>query len=195
MLELLLFAAAQVQTINLPPAQPTGEVATISVKPDLVVKEIRIQDDKTMHVLVANIGTGAVGQYFPVRASVEISGESRDIYPGYSKPLDAGAEGWVTLGSDWRAPLIKAASATAVADEFPPPKPRGWFSFGPSFPSLDSWLYSTFPDMKKPCKEYKGCVVEANEGNNSYAVAGVPRGTPERLNATDLAPVMVPERG
>ena len=197
MLELLaLAAAAQVETVRLPPpATPPGQVATLKVAPDLIVKEIRIQDDSRMHVLVANTGTGPVGDYFPVRASVELAGQAYDVPPTYAKPLAAGEEAWVTFDKVGLS-LTKAASATAAADQYPEPKPRSWLSLWPSpTGSYEAWLRTMFPAMKAPCKEVKGCITEINESNNSFTVAGVPRGTPERLNAPELAPERLPERG
>ena len=194
MIGLLLLAAAQVQTIRLP---PSPQVLTVQTAPDLVVKEIRIQDDRTMHVLVANIGTGPVADYFPVRATVKVTGRSEDIQPGYSPPLAAGGEGWVVLKTDWSVRLTTASSATAGADQFPEPKPSGGgYRWWPNpMAGYDSAMRAAFPEMKEPCKQVAGCIAEINEGNNNYAVAGVPRGTPERLNAPELAPVTVPERG
>ena len=191
----LLALAAQVQTVRLPPVTPSP-VLTVQTAPDLVVKEIRIQDDRTMHVLVANIGTGPVGDYFPVRATVEIGGRSEDVPPGYSPPLAAGAEGWVELRSNWTVRLTQASSATAGADQFPEPKSGGGYPWWPNpMAGYDSAMRAAFPGMKEPCRQVAGCVTEINEGNNNYAVAGVPRGTPERLMAPELAPVPAPERG
>ena len=198
MIELIaIAAAAQVGTIHLPPA-PSAQVEAVRLKPDLVVKEIRIQNDRTMHVLVANIGTGGVAEPFPVRASVERSGTSYDLKPSYSAPLAAGAEAWVTIdGTGYE--LTKASSATAGADLLPPPaEAKSYWALWPSIFSGSSWS-SLFPAGKEPCKKVDGCVVELDETNNSYAIAGVPRGTPERLDAAGPAPETVPasppERG
>ena len=193
MLELLLLAAAaQVQTIRLPPVPPTG-VATIKVAPDLVVKEIRIQNDTTMHVLVANIGTGPASQRFPVRATVEIAGQSENVGSNAVDSLPAGGEVWVTLRSDWLTRLTEAKSATAGVDLYPEPEVNSGGGWVP-WPTISM---PTIPGTKAPCPAPNHCVAESNEENNNYAVAGVPRGTPDRLNVPEAPPatVMVPERG
>lgn len=195
MLEWLLLAAVQVQTIKLPPvpSAPPATVAEIKLAPDLVVKDIRIQDDYTMHVLVANIGTGPASQRFPVRATVEIAGQSENVGSNAADPLPAGGEVWVTLRSDWTTRLTEAKSATAGADLYPEPEVNSGGGWVP-WPTISM---PTIPGTTAPCPAPKYCVPESNEENNNYAIAGVPRGTPDRLNAPEAPPatVMVPERG
>lgn len=194
MFELLLLAIAQVQTIRLPPPGPS-EVLTVKTRPDLVVKEIRIQNDRKMHVLVANTGTAAVSEPFAVRGSVEIEGASYDLQPTYIAPIPAGGEAWAELTA-LGLPMTRAASATAGADLLPEPKSRGSFAWWPNpMAGYDSAMRAAFPGMKEPCKAVTGCIAELDESNNNYAVAGVPRGTPDRLMAPELAPESLPERG
>ena len=198
MLDLLLLAAVQVQTIKLPPAQPappTG-VAEIKLAPDLVVKEIRIEGREKFHVLIANIGTGPVGQPFAVRGSFEYHGTNYDLKPIYTEPMAAGEQRWVWLYPGW-TPLNEAASASAGVDLLPEPKTGGsWVIWPNPFAGVDDWFRRMYPDAKR-CEVVSGCVVEINEDNNNYTVAGVPRGTPDRLNAPEASPtaVLVPERG
>ena len=191
MLEMLLLAAVQVQTIKLPPISPpppTGVVA-VQLAPDLVVKEIRIQNDSMMHVLVANIGTGGTARSFPVRGSVEIAGQSENLGTAYADPLAAGAQAWITLRTSGWVRLTNASSAMAGADLYPEPKEKsGGMVWWPT-------INPTMPGASDPCPAVPGCVAESDETNNNYAVAGVPRGTPDRLNAPEVAPVIANERG
>lgn len=192
MFGLFLLAIAQVQTIRLPPLAPS-EVLTVKMLPDLVVKEIRIQDDNKMHVLVANTGTGAILEPFAVRASVEIAGTSYDLQPQYIAPIAVGGQAWAELTARG-LPMTRAASATAGADLLPEPKPRTSVAWWPNpMAGYDAAMRASFPGMVEPCKVVTGCVVEIDESNNSYAVAGVPRGTPDRLMAPELAPESLPE--
>ncbi len=189
---LVLAAAAQVQTVWLPPA-PSAQVQTLRMLPDLVVKEIRIQDDRTMHVLVANTGTADVREPFAVRASVELSGASYDLKPIYLAPIPSGGQAWASL-TTLGLPLKRATSAQAGADLLPEPKPGVFIPWPNVFAQYDAMFSAAFPEAKR-CENVSGCIAELDESNNNFAVAGVPRGTPERLDATELAPVKAPERG
>lgn len=206
MIGLFLLAALPVQTVHLPPVAPSTstpprppavETVTARLLPDLVVKEIRVENDSKMHVLVANIGT-ADAMDFPVRGSAEISGKSHELNPGYVSSLAAGAQSWVLLTPASSTPLTAATSATAGADLLPEQQPESTGFFLPGFgiyPGNEAWLERTLPGYKDRCAKPAKCVAELDETNNSYAIAGVPRGTPDRLEAPASAPERIPDGG
>lgn len=201
MIELLLAAAVQVQTVRLPPVAPpqvpapTPQVQVETVKPpvdasrvaidllpDLVVKDLRVEGDATVHVLVANEGTAAAGQ-FPVLVEAVVDGVEGKKFTELDG-LGMGQARWVTFNglqfpgkvtpeSTVAAyPLGKATRVRALAD---PPSLSGTL-----FGSIAPPGTSPFGPKPKTCG-LTGCVKERDENNNSLAAEGeaIARGAPD----------------
>ena len=204
MLGLFVIAAAltgqAVQTVRIPPVaapppvmapatpvtpviEPVQSNTQLAARllPDLVVKQIRIEGDSTIHVLVANEGTAAAGQ-FMVNAWANIA--SHRLVSPLRATVDSLAQGeskWVAIGGfyDDDAPtypppsppqLSKATGVGAMADQ--PVGSLGWAD-----PTKSFW-----PSPDKPkCNAERGCVVELHEDNNSLILSGdaIVRGKPD----------------
>ena len=146
--------------------------------PDLVVKEMRLEGDKAVHVLVANIGSAEAG---PFRISMTGSsgrGSSHahlphgdDTIPG----LAAGQEIWLSFehfnppageyhafASDYKdVPIQDFSWLFATVDEF--------------FNASVGWGAPTNPlagygQPKPRCNATSGCIPESNEDNNRLSV-------------------------
>lgn len=203
MTALFLVLAAQVQTVHLPPVPPTTapppqapQVGTITARllPDLVVREIRIENDSTMHVLVANQGTAAVTEMFAVNANAEIAGQDVAAYQSaVVDRLAVGEQKWVQVNI-WPSGgrLTGASSASASVDSpYRRPDTGIHLNLGGILPRD----VIAAMEQRDRCTAERGCVVELDETNNGYAIAGIPRGTPDRLDAPASAPERIPERG
>lgn len=193
-LSVLAAAAAQatvpiVRPIIIPPvttmpppivAVPVDDVTVARLEPDLVVKEIRIEGDTAVHVLVANEGTGPASN-IRVDTDAYIDGRRGEkMFPDFLGSLDVGATAWVKVtglvpmsepyyvGKDYSFPLSKVNRV--VVDVDPPPGPS-WMSP----PSGSPW---GSPGPK--CTAEHGCIKELNEANNSLEVKGdaIVRGVP-----------------
>lgn len=182
MLELLLSAAlAQVQTVRLPPvevqpvpapavpAAPVDRVA-VDLLPDLVVKDLRTEGDKLLHVLVANEGTAALGR------EARISAVAEDGRPmgGSVAGLGIGESRWVTIeNNDLSAfPLSKATRISVTLD---PPDIGGFMGSDPA----GSMIRSIGGAAPERCAGY-GCVRELREDNNHFIAEGDAIGRGER---------------
>src|SRR5215210_2025020 len=183
MIELLVLVAAQaVQMIRLPPvaAPATRPVVTAPVPmaepgaikanllPDLVVSEIRVEDDTTAWFRVTNQGTAdAIGQ---IRVFTNANINSLRGEPGWPESfndLSAGESRWVKVsgfvarddgswyaGKDTSFHLTKATGISAHVD--PPVNTSvGWMGTDPS-KSLEDMM-----NPKKPlCDNKVGCIRE-----------------------------------
>ena len=142
----LMAAAAQVQTIEAAadraaPAEPSvvaapapvAELAT-PMRPDLVVKEIRIESDSVLEALVANVGTADGTAKFTVNADAEIKGRNWGSYGSEIVPgLSAGQSLWVRI-SGWEAGIsLTKANATSASVDGPY---RKWRSMVGSFVNI-----------------------------------------------------------
>ena len=211
MLELLfLAAAAQVQTIRLPPVPPASPTLPspvvieprspaevgVTLLPDLVVKQVRVENDAKLQVLVANQG------HADAMGDIDVQGDGLiGTLVGHSatmtvRDLKAGEERWVAiLGWETTDPYRPATGGfplgkvTRLTFEIDRPHAKS------QFPVLVH--ISGVSGGKRDCNLERGCVRESDEANNKLSVEGdaIQRGTPERLNAPELAPVTLPERG
>jgi hypothetical protein len=208
---MMLFAMAvaqAVQTMQLPAVRPAPPVSGIVVAPptsdiranllpDLVVADIRIENDDTAWVRLANQGTGnAVG---PIPLTVWAhEGSSRGQPAQFNYPhegLAAGEAEWVKVygfrllnpsyaaGADNVFHLAKANGIAATVDpKVSTSTPSGnWGVPGSSV--LDS-----LPRPGKPrCNEVIGCIRELNEDNNELQLEGdaVVHGAPDKTSSTE----------
>lgn len=217
MIELLALAAAQaVQVLRLPPIAAPGPApaatvpvlpvnpgrVSIRMLPDLIVSEIRVEDDNTAWARVTNQGNAdAVG---PVRVdgtatkNAYMSGSTRE--PSVFENLPSGESKWVKL-TDFMMPPEPYSPASATKDYHfaltssvyltvsVDPKvyrPGGWFG-GPSEQEIADALAGR--TTKPACDAEIGCIRELDENNNylQLKAPAIPRGNSESLSA--------PERG
>lgn len=201
MLQLFLLAAAQVQTVKLPPVSvpqpsppvtapvevpPVAEV-TARLLPDLVVKSVTVEGDSAVQVEIANQGTGpAVGEFgvgaMPVVDGAEGRGGGvsvRDLAAGETRSVSIPRSSFSFPGEVYyegmktKYLLSRASKVQAYVD---PPVVTGTM-FGPLVPKEVS--------AGTPCT-LRGCIRELDENNNSLSIEGdaIARGSPG-----------VPERG
>jgi hypothetical protein len=201
---LFLVAAQAIQTVRLPPVAPppaTRPVATQPVTmaepgaiqanllPDLVVTEIRIEDDSTAWFKVVNQGTAdAIGQIRVFTNAHDKTVWGEPGWPESFENLAAGESRWIKVsgyairdsgsyypGKDTTFHLLKAATMSAHVDP-PVYKGGGWFGTDPT-KSLEDMM-----NPKKPaCNDKIGCIRELNEENNflSLDAAAIGHGKPE----------------
>jgi|GEM_PF-3098030 len=156
-----------------------ADAIRVNLKPDLIVKEMRIEGDKAVHVLVANNGTAASGKF-----TIEMAGSSERgaSYPAMTvmdsdKGLAAGEERWVKFGnfvyelgqpSSGLVPLNQVDVFSVQLDSYHDTDKGngGWFLGVPTDPTA-----ALRPAEKNPCKPLVGCIAELDETNNSLSVS------------------------
>ena len=98
--------AAQAKPVRAPriPAQPTrpGDIKVANIKPDLVVKEMRLEGDKAVHVLVANIGSADAGKFNVLFSSYGDGPDSKHTESWSLSELKAGEEEWLTFKAPFK---------------------------------------------------------------------------------------------
>ncbi|MEP6982033.1 MAG: hypothetical protein ABI853_00120 [Sphingomicrobium sp.] len=160
-----------VPVLRVPPAvtrPPNAAIAPstaiqANILPDLVVSEVRIEDDHTAHIRITNQGTADAKGWIQVESSV-----SKGYHRGYTLPawvndLAAGESKWVTSGNyvdrdetfvpgkDMSMPLSTVTGFSATVDPGAPPQ------------SMEDYLLQG----KSPCTAQAGCIRELDETNNN----------------------------
>jgi len=134
-----------------------------NILPDLVVSEVRIEDDHTAHIRITNQGTADAKGSIMVESSVSRGYHVGNTAPAIVTDLAAGESKWV-IGSNYRdrdetyvpgkdmsMPLLEITRFRATVDPGAPPQ------------SLDDYLLHG----KSPCTAQAGCIRELDETNNS----------------------------
>jgi len=178
--------ARPVVTAPVPMAEPGAIMANIL--PDLVVSEVRVEDDTTAWFKVTNQGTAdAVGRIRVFTGANIASRVGQPAYPDGFDNLAMGESHWVRIagysvrgdsgytGTDTSFALTKA---TAISAEVDPPinTSVGWFGTSTGMSPEDMMNKS-----KSTCSQKIGCIRELNEDNNSFRVeaSGIGHGKPE----------------
>ncbi|HVF36962.1 MAG TPA: hypothetical protein VNA29_03360 [Sphingomicrobium sp.] len=170
-----------------------GEAGKLAVTllPDLVVSEVRVEDDRTAHFKVTNQGTADVRRSFGISADAYIDSRRGEaplgsgIGPDY---LAMGESKWIAIsgfsptsepyyvGKDYSFPLGKATAFTVRVD--PPAASTGGFFGGGGGTDLQDMFGG---GKKAPKCDSNGCIRESDETNNYLKVEGdaIIRGKPE----------------
>ena len=183
-------APVQAPQVVTPNVAPEGGQIRANLLPDLVVSEVRVEDDTTAWFKVTNQGTAdAVGD---IRVSADAYVGSRRGGVGYLHSftnLASGESKWVEIagfafsdgsfypGRDYSVPLTKVTEFSAYVDPPVYSGGGGWFGSPDPSKSLEDML-----DPKKPaCNDKIGCIRELHEDNNGLKVdaAAIGHGKPE----------------
>ena len=179
MLALFALIAAQAVPAMRGPApvivnQPPGVLhQSLAIAPDLVVKELRIEGDRSLHVLVANDGAAdsppQVAMYVkatPIGFLGPRGGSAQWLIP----QLKAGTDRWITVpvlmgtsadGVPYQdISLADLSSFTVYIDPYAFPGGGPWTATNPA--QFDPSLCRT-PEAERL---KRGCVLESNEDNN-----------------------------
>jgi hypothetical protein len=131
--------------------------------PDLVVSEVRIEDDHTAHIRITNQGTADAKGWIAVESSASKGYHRGETAPAFVADLSAGESKWVTSsnyrdreetfvpGKDMSMPLLTVTGFSATVDPGAPPQ------------SMEDYLLHG----KSPCTAQAGCIRELDEKNNS----------------------------
>ncbi len=134
-----------------------ADLNRVQRKPDLVVRDMRIGDDATVHILIANEGTAALAGAFDVGVSAyEGSSESGYAHEMFGQSLGIGESKWLKINGFGRRlgpspPVFRFSEMTAV--------------------SVNVDLQQERTDGNgggRVCTWNAGCVVELNEHNNYF---------------------------
>lgn len=218
MIELLAVAAAQaVQTMRLPPlaapapapaeTMPVAPVnpgrVSIRILPDLIVSEIRVENDNTAWARVTNQGNAdVIGKVRVEGTAIKnayMSGSTQE--PSMFENLLIGESKWVKLTDFLMRPEAYSSGSAAEDRHFAltssvyltvsvDPKiyrtGGGWFG-GPSERDIADALAGK--TTKPTCDDKIGCIRELDENNNYLQLKApdIPRGNSESVSS--------PERG
>jgi hypothetical protein len=169
--------AMQVGTpvLRIPPIIQSPNVATapstaiqLNILPDLVVSEVRIEDDHTAHIRITNQGTADAKGSIKVASSASRGYHRGYPFPAFVSDLAAGESKWVTSsnyvdpdesfvpGKDMSLPLLSVTGFQATVDPGAPPQ------------SMSDFLLHG----KSSCTAEAGCIHELDEKNNSRSFSG-----------------------
>ena len=165
--------AAQDRPVRAPripvePARP-GDFKVSNLRPDLVVKEMRLEGDKAVHMLVANNGTANAGKF---NVLLELYGnkpgpEITELETVYE--LKAGEEKWLTF----KSPFVFLHMSPPGRSEYHLADMKSFIALV-DVPSSGDAFQSMFKDKTTPPN---GDVIESDESNNS-----------RRIQKSDMAP-------
>lgn len=165
----------------------------VKLLPDLIVTDVRIEDDQTAHFKVSNQGTAdAVG---PIRLSSDayIGTRRAQQSPGgatLTANLAMGESRWIAVkgyspigesyyaGKDYSFPLSQATGFTAYVDA----PVYGGGLWGGGDPSREfQQMFGGGGDKGPKCDATIGCIRELDETNNSFTAKGdaLVKGKPE----------------
>lgn len=152
--------------------QPAG--LAIDLKPDLVVKEMRIEEGVGVHVAIENRGSAPASGLIRLRAEAEGSqGEAHRQFAEFTD-LPLGETRWVRVG-----PFVPKHIVSLNGK--PPPPSSIWTGYeltvdyapfklagtiAPKSPDTSPWGGST-----EKCPESWGCIKESDENNNRLRVS------------------------
>lgn len=177
---LLFFAMTQVavpitRAVPPPPVvrSPNATVAPsnqiqANLLPDLVVSEVRIEDDNTAHVRITNQGTADAKGSIRVETSVWKGYHQGDTLPRFVENLAVGESKWVTTGgyvdrTESYAPGKDMSIHLTAVDGF-----RATVDPGAPPQSVEDYLLHG----KSPCTAAAGCIRELDEKNNFRSFTG-----------------------
>lgn len=185
MLALFALIGAQIVPVMRTPApvvavQPPGAIReTISVLPDLVVKDVRIEGDSRLHLLVANEGTAdsppQVAMYVKATGYGSVVGPRGGIAQWLIPQLKAATERWITVPSlksgrtdemplQSDVSLADLSSFTAYVDPYVIVATSMWSATNAA--QFDPALCKTAEAQRLK----RGCVPETNEENNVISI-------------------------
>jgi hypothetical protein len=148
-----------------------------NILPDLVVSEVRIEDDHTAHIRITNQGTADAKGPIMVESSASRGYHLGNTLPAIVTDLAVGESKWVTgsnyrdrdetyvPGKDMSMPLLAVTRFRATVDPGAPPQ------------SLEDYLLHG----KSSCTAKAGCIRELDENNNSreFAADQIGHGKPD----------------